>query len=92
MVDISKCFILIDMFETRVNMGIGIVKNLSSILVDDQGVPIENIWNTIEEFGIKRDELKKLDPSYKELYEIYSAIRAYRVSVRFLKQLKNRFD
>ena len=73
-------------------MGIGIVKNLSSILVDDQGVPIENIWNTIEEFGIKRDELKKLDPSYKELYEIYSAIRAYRVSVRFLKQLKTRFD
>ena len=79
------------MYETRVNLGIGIAKNLASILIDEKGVPMENIWDTIEEFGIKRDELKKLDPTYKELYEIYSAIRAYRVSVRYLKQLKNRF-
>jgi hypothetical protein len=79
------------MFETRVNLGIGIIKNLSSILVDEQGVPMENIWGTIEEFGIRRDELKRLDPSYKELFEIYSAIRAYRVSVRYLKELKTRF-
>jgi len=79
------------MFETRVNLGNGIIKNLSSILIDEQGVPIENIWDTIEEFGIQRGDLKRLDPSYKELFEIYSAIRAYRVSVRYLKQLKTRF-
>ncbi len=79
------------MYETRVNLGIGIAKNLASILIDEKGVPMENIWDTIEEFGIKRDELKKLAPTYKELYEIYSAIRAYRVSVMYLKQLKNRF-
>ena len=79
------------MIEKRVNLGIGIARNLASILVDEKGVPMENIWDTIEDFGIKRDELKKLDPSYKELYEIYSAIRAYRVSVRYLKELKNRF-
>jgi len=79
------------MFETRVNLGCGIIKNLSSILIDEQGVPIENIWGTIEDFGIQRNELKKLEPSYKELFEIYSAIRAYRVSVRYLKQLKTRF-
>ncbi len=79
------------MFETRVNLGKGIVKSLSSILIDEQGVPIENIWNTIEDFGIKREELKRMDPSYKELFEIYSAIRAYRVSIRYLKELKNRF-
>ncbi len=72
-------------------MGKGIVKSLSSILIDEQGVPIENIWNTIEDFGIKREELKRMDPSYKELFEIYSAIRAYRVSIRYLKELKNRF-
>ena len=87
-IKISRMYI---MFETRVNLGNGIIKNLSSILVDEQGVPLENIWGTIEEFGIRRDELKKLDPSYKELFEIYSAIRAYRVSVRYLKQLKTRF-
>ncbi len=80
------------MFETRVNMGRGILKNLSSILIDEQGVPIENIWETIEEFGIKRDDLKQIDPSYKELFEIYSAIRAYRVSVRYLKELKTKFQ
>ncbi len=79
------------MFETRVNLGKGIVKSLSSILIDEQGVPIENIWNTIEDFGIKREELKRMNPSYKELFEIYSAIRAYRVSIRYLKELKNRF-
>ncbi len=79
------------MLEKRVNLGIGIARNLASILIDERGVPIENIWNTIEDFGIKRDELRNLDPSYKELYEIYSAIRAYRVSVRYLKELKNRF-
>lgn len=79
------------MLEKRVNLGIGIARNLASILIDERGVPIENIWDTIEDFGIKRNELKRLDPSYKELYEIYSAIRAYRVSVRYLKELKNRF-
>lgn len=79
------------MFETRVCMGRGILKNLSSILIDEQGVPVENIWETIEDFGIKRDDLKKIDPSYKELFEIYSAIRAYRVSVRYLKELKTKF-
>ena len=79
------------MYEKRVNLGIGIARNLASILIDEKGVPIENIWDTIEDFGIKRNELRKLDPSYKELYEIYSAIRAYRVSVRYLKELKNRF-
>jgi len=72
-------------------LGKGIVKSLSSILIDEQGVPIENIWNTIEDFGIKREELKRMNPSYKELFEIYSAIRAYRVSIRYLKELKNRF-
>ena len=80
------------MFETRVSLGRGILKNLSSILIDEQGVPIENIWETIEDFGIKRDELKKIDPTYKELFEIYSAIRAYRESVRYLKELKNKFN
>ena len=79
------------MFETRVNLGRGILKNLSSINVDDNGVPVESIWETIEDFGIRKEDLKKIDPSYKELFEIYSAIRAYRISVRYLKELKRKF-
>ena len=76
------------MEEKEVNLGIGIARNLASILINEEEVPIENIWDTIEDFGIKRNELRKLDLSYKELYEIYSTITAYRVSVRYLKQLR----
>ncbi len=79
------------MFETRVNLGRGILKNLSSIHVDENGVPVESIWETIEDFGIRKEDLKKIEPSYKELFEIYSAIRAYRISVRYLKELKRKF-
>ncbi len=75
----------------RVNLGMGIARYLASIPIDENGFPVENIWDTIEDFGIKRNELRELDPSYKELCEIYSAIRAYRVSVRYLKELKNHF-
>lgn len=78
------------MMSTRINLGNGIGKHLSSILVDEEGVSLENIWQTITDFGIDRDDLKRLDPTYKELFEIYSAIRAYRVSVKYLKNLKTK--
>ncbi len=74
------------MEETEVNLGIGIVRDISSILIEKKAVPIEKIWNTLEDFGIKRNELN-LDPSYKELYEIYSVIRVYRESIKYLKKL-----
>ena len=74
------------MEETEVSLGTGIVRDLSSNFIDEKAVPIEKIWNTLEDFGIKRNELN-LDPSYKELYEIYSVIRAYRNSVKYLKEL-----
>jgi hypothetical protein len=80
-----------DMMHTCVSLGKGIGKQLSSILVDEAGVPLENIWQTITEFGISREDLQRLQPTYKELFEIYSAIKAYRVSVRYLKDLKAKF-
>ncbi|HXG73293.1 MAG TPA: hypothetical protein VNK44_00545 [Candidatus Nitrosotenuis sp.] len=76
--------------STNISLGKGIGKYLSSILVDEEGVSIENIWQTITDFGINREDLKKLQPTYKELFEIYSAIRAYRISVKYLKELKNK--
>ena len=76
--------------STRISLGKGIGRQLSSILVDEEGVSLENIWNTITEFGINREDLKKIDPTYKELFEIYSAIRAYRISVKYLKDLKTK--
>jgi hypothetical protein len=76
--------------STYISLGKGIGKYLSSILVDEEGVSLENIWQTITDFGINRDDLKKIDPTYKELFEIYSAIRAYRISVKYLKDLKTK--
>lgn len=78
------------MMSTSISLGKGIGKHLSSILVDEEGVSIENIWQTISDFGINREDLKKLQPTYKELFEIYSAIRAYRISVKYLKELKSK--
>jgi hypothetical protein len=78
------------MMSTRISLGKGIGKYLSSILVDEEGVSLENIWQTITDFGINREDLKKIDPTYKELFEIYSAIRAYRISVKYLKDLKTK--
>jgi len=76
--------------STCISLGKGIGKYLSSILVDEEGVSLENIWQTITDFGINREDLKKIDPTYKELFEIYSAIRAYRISVKYLKDLKTK--
>lgn len=78
------------MMSTSISLGKGIGKYLSSILIDEEGVSLENIWQTITDFGINREDLKKLQPTYKELFEIYSAIRAYRISVKYLKELKNK--
>jgi hypothetical protein len=78
------------MMSTSISLGKGIGKYLSSILVDEEGVSLENIWQTITDFGINREDLKKIDPTYKELFEIYSAIRAYRISVKYLKDLKTK--
>lgn len=76
--------------STSISLGKGIGRRLSSILVDEEGVSLENIWQTITDFGINREDLKKIDPTYKELFEIYSAIRAYRISVKYLKDLKTK--
>ena len=48
------------MEEQEVNLGIGIVRNLVSIPIEEKGVPIENIWDTLEDFGIIRNETKEV--------------------------------
>lgn len=78
------------MMCSSISLGKGIGKQLSSVLIDEEGVSLENIWQTISDFGINREDLKRLQPTYKELFEIYSAIKAYRISVKYLKDLKNR--
>ena len=81
------------MFEKRATtLGRGVGKSLSSIVIEKQGVPSEQIWNTIEDFGIEQRSLQKLQPTQKELFEVYSAIKAYRLSVKYLQTLKTRIE
>lgn len=69
----------------KVNLGKGVIK-IQGI------VPVHNIIATIEGFGISLDKLKEYNLNYDQLFEIYEAIKAYRLSVRFLKDLKTKFD
>ena len=61
------------MLETRINLGNGIIKYRSSILIDEQGVPIENNWDTIKEidkeFSWIEEELEK------KLWELHDIIQ-----------------
>ena len=55
------------------NLGNGIIKNRSSIPIDEQGVPIEKNWDTIEEidkeFSWIEEELEK------KLWELHDIIQ-----------------
>jgi len=58
-----------------------------------QGIaPVYDMIATIEDFGIPNAKLKEHNLSYDQIFEVYEAIKAYRLSVRFLKDLKIKFD
>jgi len=67
--------------------------SLGQCMIKIQGkVPVSVLIDTIEEFGIPKEKLKEYDLNYDQIFEIYEAIKAYRLSVRFLKDLKMKFD
>ncbi len=39
-----------------------------------QDVPIEEMWEVLEEFGINRKMFERIDPDYEQIYKIYSLI------------------
>ena len=67
-------------------LGCGIVKYY--IPTNGQGISVENMWQLIEDFGINEDGFRKLQPTYKELFEIYFAVKTYKISVTYLRNLK----
>jgi hypothetical protein len=75
------------MRSTHVNTGHGIVRHLS-IPAGGQCVFIENMWQPIRDFGISEGDLEKLQPTHRELVEVYSAIRIYMTSISYLRELK----
>ena len=89
MEDIIRAAEVLPMMPTRISLGNGITMYLS-VFAGREVASAGEILQSITDFRISRDDLKKFEPTYKELFEIYSAIRAYRMSVSCLRELKNK--
>lgn len=47
-------------------------------------------WAVLGHYGISQEDLKKLNLSYEELYEIYTTIKRHEQVRAFLKNLKGK--
>ena len=47
-------------------------------------------WTVLDHYGITQEDLKRLNLSYEELYEIYTTIQKHEQVREFLKKLKER--
>lgn len=72
--------------KLRIRLGIGAGKHPEGSITKDRMLLI------IQEFGIDMDMLDAMNPTDAQLYEIYHAINAYRISVRYLKKLKEQMS
>ena len=74
------------MYQTDVKLGYGIGKKYSfhscSVLEEDF------FWNAISKFGIEVDQLRKLNPSYDDLLEIYSELNNFGFSIKYLQSIR----
>jgi len=83
--DIINVDEILPMITARVSLGNGVARHLA-VFAGRQGVFSEKMWQEIMDFGIDIDELQKSRPTYKEIFELYSAVAAYTASVRYLKE------
>jgi hypothetical protein len=77
------------MISAGIGLGTGIVEYVS-LSFADQPIPLEGMLQSIADFGISVDDVKKLEPTCKELFELYSAVKAYRVTVTYLRKHKTK--
>ena len=47
-------------------------------------------WAVLNHYGISKDDLKKLDLSYEELYKVYKTIQQHEQVRNFLKDFKGK--
>jgi len=73
------------MYETAVRLGHGIIRNGCLPVTD---VTVDGFFlDVISKFGISREDLKKIKPSYYDLLEIYSELMHFGFSTKYyLKQ------
>lgn len=69
------------MYKISVQLGICII---SKITKDT------SYWTVLDHYGISHEDLKKLNLSYEELYEIYTMIQKHEQVREFLKNLKGK--
>jgi hypothetical protein len=56
--------------------------------VEDEQIESESIWNTLHEFGISKEDIKKKNLSHEELYNIHVAVKTYQDCQKVLKGLE----
>lgn len=62
-------------------LGHGIIKKSFASHVDI--VNEDFFWNAIIRFGIEKQELEKVKPSYDDLFEIYSELKNFGFSTKY---------
>lgn len=77
---------ILPMITAKISLGNGIARHLV-VFAGGQGIFSEKMWQEIMDFGIDINELQKFQPTYKEIFEVYSAVVAYTASVRHLKEI-----
>ena len=53
----------------------------------DKEIESESIWNTLNEFGISKEDIMKQNLSHEELYNIHVAVKTYQDCRKVLQEL-----
>ncbi len=69
------------MYKISIRLGTCIVNN---------PVKTPSYWTVLNHYGITSEDLKKMDLSYDELFEIYKTIQQHEQIRDFLKNLKEK--
>ncbi len=79
--------VLLLMYEVSIRLGRGIIKNTSPLA--DATVKEESFLDIISKFGISREDLKKINPSYDDLLEIYFELKVSGFSKKYCLRKQN---
>ena len=73
--------VCIDMYKISINLGVCIGNKITNST---------SYWQVLNHYGVTREDLKKLDLSYEELYKVYKTIQQHEQVRDFLKDLKKK--
>jgi len=79
--------ILLIMYEASIRLGRGIIKNTLPLV--DPALREEFFLDIISKFGISREDLRKINPSYDDLLDIYFELKAFGFSTKYCLRKQN---